>query len=207
LIHRHKHSKEDEFLFRLPVATELLRCANLIEIRREIELIMSNAIHVNILNNRWALKVLYSPCLSSLPTYIVQTIPSSRLNRPQTIIEILSPPPVQSLLVIRQHFRDNTRAIILPSTSRAAFDQSPILTADVVAQTVDYSTVESTSFSSSCSICLGDFHQPDCLLQLTCKHIFHRECLLHWLQTHSRCPYCRFAVYQQPVTPHIFLIR
>ncbi|CAF4199589.1 unnamed protein product [Rotaria sordida] len=60
---------------------------------------------------------------------------------------------------------------------------------------------------SQCSICLGDFNITDILLQLTCKHIYHRECLLHWLQTHYRCPYCRFLVYQQPVTPHIFLIR
>ena len=165
---------------------------------------MSTAIHVNIANQRWALKVLYNPLLSPLSTYIIQTIPSSRHNRPQTLIEITAPPPVQSLLVIRQHFLHSTRALILPSTSRAAFEHSPILTADIIAQTIEPASVD----SSSCSICLGDFHRSSSLvLQLTCRHVFHRECLLHWLQSHSRCPYCRFAVYQQAVTPHIFLIR
>ena len=164
---------------------------------------MSNSMHVNIANNRWALKVLYNPPLSSnVSTYVIQTIPSSRTTRPQTIIEINASIQTNSLIVVRQHLFSQTLATILQSS-----DHHPqqILTADIIAQTMEYSSDENQS--SQCAICLGDFNLADLLLQLTCKHIYHRECLLHWLQTHYRCPYCRFLVYQQPVTPHMFLIR
>ena len=165
---------------------------------------MSNTMHVNIANNRWALKVLYNPLLTnSSSTYIIQTIPSSRTTRPQTIIEINSSLQTNSLIVIRQHLIHNTLATILQSS----FDSNnQILTADIIAQTIEYNSNDE-NLTEQCSICLGDFYQTDILLQLTCKHIYHRECLIHWLQTHYRCPYCRFLVYQQPVTPHMFLIR
>ncbi|CAF0769510.1 unnamed protein product [Adineta ricciae] len=159
--------------------------------------------HVNIANNRWALKVLYNPLMSSQSTFIIQTIPSSRTTRPQTIIEINSFFESNSLVVVRQHLLNQTIATIIQSTI-SSVDNNPILTADIIAQTIEYN---SSSQSSQCSICLGDFVQSDILLQLTCKHIYHRECLLHWLQTHSRCPYCRFIVYQPPITPHLFLVR
>lgn len=159
--------------------------------------------HVNIANNRWALKVLYNPVLSGQSTYIIQTIPSSRTTRPQTIIEINSSKQTNSLIVVRQHLLHDTVATIIQSTL-SSMDDNQILTADIIAQTIEYNQTHS---SSQCSICLGDFNTSDLLLQLTCKHIYHRECLLHWLQTHYRCPYCRFLIYQQPVTPHIFLVR
>lgn len=167
------------------------------------QLLMSNSMHVNIANNRWALKVLYNPCVSQASTYIIRTIPSTRCSRPQTMIEINSSLRTDSLLVVRQHFVDRTMATILQSNLLAFDRQQPILTADIIAQAVDVEQFD----TSSCSVCLGDFHLADSLLQLTCKHVYHRECLLQWLQTHFHCPYCRFIVYQQPVTPHIFLIR
>ncbi|CAF3143130.1 unnamed protein product [Rotaria sp. Silwood2] len=163
----------------------------------------NNSMHVNIANNRWALKVLYNPISSNQSTYIIQTIPSSRTTRPQTIIEINSSIQTNSLIVVRQHLLNDTIATIIQSTI-SSLDNNQILTADIVAQTIQYNKNDN---SSQCSICFGDFIISDILLQLTCKHIYHRECLLHWLQTHYRCPYCRFLVYQQPVTPHIFLIR
>lgn len=165
--------------------------------------------HVNITNNRWALKVLYNPHTSNRSTLIIQTIPSSRMIRPQTLIEINSCQQTNALIVVRQHLINHTIATIIQSNilsnEQQSSSQNHILTADIIAQTLVYNCQEFDS--TQCSICLGDFHSTDLVLQLICKHIFHRECLLQWLQTHYRCPYCRFLVYQQPVTPHIFLIR
>ena len=161
--------------------------------------------HVNIANNRWALKVLYNPLASNISSYIIQTIPSSRRTRPQTIIEINSSIENNALIVVRQHLISETIATIVQSSLSSSENNHPILTADIIAQTMQYSPNE--NHPSQCAICLGDFHRSDFLLQLTCKHIYHRDCLLHWLQTHYRCPYCRFLVYQQPATPHMFLIR
>jgi E3 ubiquitin-protein ligase RNF181 len=43
----------------------------------------------------------------------------------------------------------------------------------------------------SCPICLKKFDQDDELNALPCKHEFHAECLVPWLQKTASCPMCR----------------
>jgi hypothetical protein len=43
----------------------------------------------------------------------------------------------------------------------------------------------------NCPICLKKFDQDDDLNALPCKHEFHTECLLPWLQKTASCPLCR----------------
>mgnify|MGYP000610335345 CR=1 FL=1 len=110
--------------------------------------------HVNIVNNRWALKVLYNPILTNQSTYIIQTVPSSRTSQPQTTIEINSSIRRNSLIIIRQHLLNDTIATIIESTI-SSLDHNQILTADIIAQTIQYNQIHP---SSQCSICLGDFN-------------------------------------------------
>lgn len=175
------------------------------------DLTMSNRmINVQIENDRWALKVLYNPnetcssSSSSSSSTIIQTIPSSRHQRPQTIIEINSLQSNQSLFIIREHLSQTTRASILP-LERIFF--APILTADIIGESVNDDRSLMIKDGQFCSICFNLYEQSDELLQLSCQHVYHRQCLMQWLQTHYRCPYCRFVVYQQTVTPHLFLFR
>ncbi|MCL7024112.1 hypothetical protein MKW94_027122 [Papaver nudicaule] len=45
---------------------------------------------------------------------------------------------------------------------------------------------------SLCCVCLGDFELSEQLHQIpSCKHVFHVECIHHWLRTNSTCPLCR----------------
>ena len=47
----------------------------------------------------------------------------------------------------------------------------------------------------SCSICLEDFQEMDEVRQLLgCHHVFHRECIDHWLAKAATCPRCRQKV-------------
>ena len=43
----------------------------------------------------------------------------------------------------------------------------------------------------TCSICLDEFKEGDNIKKLNCKHIFHKECLLPWLNDNDCCPMCR----------------
>lgn len=40
-----------------------------------------------------------------------------------------------------------------------------------------------------CSICLTDIIKNK--VYLHCKHFFHKNCILKWLQNKDTCPYCR----------------
>lgn len=45
---------------------------------------------------------------------------------------------------------------------------------------------------SQCCVCLGEFEIKEELHQLpSCKHIFHVECIRHWLRSNFSCPLCR----------------
>ena len=60
--------------------------------------------------------------------------------------------------------------------------------------------LEERTFSSSnrsyqtecCPICLTDYETNSVVLATECRHIYHKECLQHWLQSSkSTCPCCR----------------
>ncbi|OVA14721.1 zinc finger protein [Macleaya cordata] len=43
-----------------------------------------------------------------------------------------------------------------------------------------------------CCVCLGEFEVREQLHQIpACKHVFHIECIHHWLCANSTCPLCR----------------
>jgi len=47
---------------------------------------------------------------------------------------------------------------------------------------------------AQCAVCMDDFHLGSAAKQLPCKHVFHKDCILPWLDLHSSCPVCRFEL-------------
>ena len=48
----------------------------------------------------------------------------------------------------------------------------------------------------NCSICLNDFKPDDILIRFSCKeHIFHKSCLLTWLEKSDICPLCKKSLF------------
>lgn len=41
-----------------------------------------------------------------------------------------------------------------------------------------------------CSICLVNFEQGDRIVSSSCKHVFHKNCLLEWVSWNKTCPCC-----------------
>ncbi|KAL5481709.1 hypothetical protein EMCRGX_G021937 [Ephydatia muelleri] len=53
---------------------------------------------------------------------------------------------------------------------------------------------DNISTSPDCSVCKDSFNLDEELLQLPCKHVFHRDCIMPWLQMRDTCPTCRFSI-------------
>ncbi|KAE9553840.1 hypothetical protein FO519_002928 [Halicephalobus sp. NKZ332] len=47
---------------------------------------------------------------------------------------------------------------------------------------------------TQCVTCMETFKLDEDVVELGCKHIFHKSCLIPWLQTHVTCPVCRAQV-------------
>jgi hypothetical protein len=48
----------------------------------------------------------------------------------------------------------------------------------------------------TCSVCLEELSSPDGaeLLRMDCSHLYHRRCILPWLEKRNSCPNCRREV-------------
>lgn len=42
-----------------------------------------------------------------------------------------------------------------------------------------------------CSICQGEITKDEESLSLSCKHVFHKDCIFPWFDRSSKCPNCR----------------
>jgi len=51
---------------------------------------------------------------------------------------------------------------------------------------------EEEEYPFPCAICLDDCHGAQLVVSTDrCPHIFHRDCILEWLEKHETCPCCR----------------
>lgn len=51
-----------------------------------------------------------------------------------------------------------------------------------------------TYSNDSCSVCLEEYKEGEPLLQLTCGHVYHQECIDLWLKENCVCPCCRYVL-------------
>ncbi|KAJ1400144.1 Zinc finger, RING-type [Sesbania bispinosa] len=47
---------------------------------------------------------------------------------------------------------------------------------------------------NQCAVCQDEFEKGSQVKQMPCKHVYHDDCLLPWLQLHNSCPVCRYEL-------------
>ncbi|KAI3988716.1 hypothetical protein MKX01_025028 [Papaver californicum] len=48
----------------------------------------------------------------------------------------------------------------------------------------------------ACCICLEESKAEEEISRMPCRHMFHADCIVSWLEQSNSCPMCRFKVYQ-----------
>ncbi|KAF3599592.1 hypothetical protein F2Q69_00037831 [Brassica cretica] len=72
-----------------------------------------------------------------------------------------------------------------PPASKSAIDALP-----TVKVTLDMLNSE----MNQCAVCMDEFEDGRDVKQMPCKHVFHQDCLMPWLELHNSCPVCRYEL-------------
>ena len=62
-----------------------------------------------------------------------------------------------------------------------------------IPESIEYSTLVDPSLNS-CVICIEDFKPHDICIVLSCEHIYHKDCVVPWIESNNTCPICRVEI-------------
>jgi hypothetical protein len=52
----------------------------------------------------------------------------------------------------------------------------------------------STETQELCTVCQDLYKEGDRALKLPCNHMYHKDCIVPWLESHNTCPTCRYML-------------
>ena len=55
-------------------------------------------------------------------------------------------------------------------------------------------TSDKVFIDKECIICLKEFESKDNVKVLPCKHVYHKDCILKWMDKTKECPKCRTQI-------------
>lgn len=50
-----------------------------------------------------------------------------------------------------------------------------------------------------CTICYCEFEEEEKVISLRCKHLYHEECIVKWLEKNAKCPVCKRPQTDRPI--------
>ncbi|KAL0690559.1 hypothetical protein Bca4012_090238 [Brassica carinata] len=116
--------------------------------------------------------------------FVIEDHPSDPFNRiPGNMGDYFFGPGLEQL--IQQLAENDPNRHGTPPASKSAIDA--LLTVKV---TLDMLNSE----MNQCAVCMDEFEDGRDVKQMPCKHVFHQDCLMPWLELHNSCPVCRYEL-------------
>lgn len=47
---------------------------------------------------------------------------------------------------------------------------------------------------AECAVCKDEFEEGENVANLPCGHLYHKDCIIPWLEQHNTCPTCRYEL-------------
>ncbi|CAN8270292.1 unnamed protein product [Cochlearia groenlandica] len=117
--------------------------------------------------------------------FVIENHPSDqgRQRVPGNLGDYFFGPGLEQL--IQQLAENDPNRYGTPPASKSAVDALP---------TVKVTDEMLKSDMNQCAVCMDEFEEGVDVKQMPCKHVFHQDCLLPWLELHNSCPVCRFEL-------------
>ncbi|KAE8660940.1 RNF181 protein [Hibiscus syriacus] len=113
--------------------------------------------------------------------FVIQNNPSEAGFRlPANIGDYFIGPGLEQL--IQQLAENDPNRHGPPPASKSAIEALP---------SVNITKNNSNSELNQCAICMDEFEEGTEAKQMSCKHLYHKDCILPWLEMHNSCPVCR----------------
>ncbi|KAH1031108.1 hypothetical protein J1N35_043282 [Gossypium stocksii] len=113
--------------------------------------------------------------------FVIQNNPSEPGFRlPANIGDYFIGPGLEQL--IQQLAENDPNRYGTPPASKSAIDALP---------SVKIAKNNLNSEFNQCAVCMDEFEEGAEAKQMPCKHLYHKDCILPWLELHNSCPVCR----------------
>ncbi|KAL7110986.1 hypothetical protein ACP275_05G060400 [Erythranthe tilingii] len=116
--------------------------------------------------------------------FVIEDHPSdSGFSLPANIGDYFVGPGFEQLI---QQLADNDpNRYGTPPAAKSAVEALPSITVDEALMKSDL---------AQCAVCKDDFEMGTVVKQMPCKHVYHEECIMPWLELHNSCPVCRYEL-------------
>ncbi|KAL7162999.1 hypothetical protein ACSBR2_039157 [Camellia fascicularis] len=117
--------------------------------------------------------------------FVVANNPSSEqgFQLPANLGDYFVGPGLEQL--IQQLAENDPNRYGTPPASKSAVNALPTIT-------VDDGLLSSEL--AQCAVCKDDFERGMDVKQMPCKHVYHSDCIVPWLELHNSCPVCRYEL-------------
>ncbi|KAK8564100.1 hypothetical protein V6N13_005685 [Hibiscus sabdariffa] len=112
--------------------------------------------------------------------FVIQNPSEAGFRLPANIGDYFIGPGLEQL--IQQLAENDPNRYGTPPASKSAIEALP---------SVNITKNNSNLEFNQCAVCMDEFEEGTEAKQMPCKHLYHKDCILPWLELHNSCPVCR----------------